>query len=225
MSSSNATTSSSWIPLNLDVGPDKRSAESAVDSRMRDRYQEEAMDSDQTLIQQIQQDGCPVAFEKIYDRHRDFILNVATRYCVETSDAVDVLQDTMIAFSRALPRLELRVQLTTFLYSITRNCAFKANRKRRRWRVWESVETFHFHGRGETAFTPLASSERDNGSADRIEQMLQIIPGLAAKFQEILWLRYRDELSLNEISERLEIPLGTVKSRLNTALNQIRRRL
>lgn len=224
MPSSNATTALSFIELSLDSGPGKRFAETAASIRFNDRSPDEAMDSDQTLIHRIQQDGCPVAFEQIYDRHRDFVLNVAARYCVENSDAVDVLQETMIAFSRALPTLELRVKLTTFLYSIARNCAFKANRKRRRWRVSESAETFHFHAQVDTDLTAMTPEEQ-SGSADRMDQIQQVIPGLAPKFQEILWLRFRDELSLNEISDRLQIPVGTVKSRLNTALNQVRKRL
>ncbi len=224
MPSSNAITASTLTQLCLRSRNESQS-EFRQSGQERSTSQQDAnMDSDQILISRIQNEGCPVAFEEIYHRHRDYILNVASRYCVETSDAPDVLQDTMIAFSRALPKLELRVQLTTYLYSITRNCAFKANRKRRRWRVWESVETFQMQT-VDGELLHRETSQDSLNSSERIEQILQIIPALKPKFQEILWLRFRDDFSLSEMAERLEIPVGTVKSRLNTALNHIRKRL
>jgi RNA polymerase sigma-70 factor (ECF subfamily) len=165
--------------------------------------------SDEELIALLNQ-GDSEAFEIVYRRHRDWVATVALRITGDHALALDVLQETFLYFLRKFPGFTLRCQLRSFLYPAVRNLAIAARRQAAR-----------LQSDGGT-FPEIAGSGHDNASApDRI-QLNRVVAALPEGQREVLLLRFADELSLQEIAEALDVPLGTVKSRLHNALGALR---
>lgn len=153
--------------------------------------------------------GDAAAFEALYVRHRDWALRLAWRLTGHREDALDVLQDTFAYFLTKFPGFRLTAKLTTFLYPAVRNLAIAARRKRRREPTGAEIDV-------EAAATepPEAFATGELGAA---------LAGLSDEHRETLLLRYVDGMSLDEIAAALEIPEGTVKSRLHAAVESLRR--
>jgi RNA polymerase sigma-70 factor, ECF subfamily len=156
-------------------------------------------------------DQAVAAFESLYRRHKDFVLRVALRLTEDRELAADALQNVFVyllnQFPPPGPGLALRARLTTYLYPIARNSTISLLRKARR-----------IEGSGiEPDQLPAAAEPADAG--DEFERLFASLP---PERREILSLRFVDGLSLEEVASALEIPLGTVKSRLHLAIKALR---
>ena len=165
--------------------------------------------SDQELIAAIN-DGDSDAFEALYYRYRDWVLSLAYRFTGDRELALDVLQETFLYVVRKFPGFRLTAQIKTFLYPAVRNLSIAAQRKAQR----------------------LQSNENETGTIEEVitteptasqsESLTAALALLSAEHREVLLLRFVDGLSLAEIAKALNIPLGTVKSRLHNALAFLR---
>lgn len=173
-----------------------------------------AADSDAALVTVCNRGGADAAaraFDTLYRRHRAFVLRVALRFVRERDVAADVLQETFMYLLRQFPPsgsgLRLTARLTTYLYPIAKNFAISAGRKRRRLEHADDdlIESL-----------PAPAGEAGGDSIDLA------LEGLSEERREVLTLRFVDDLSLEEIADALDIPLGTVKSRLHLALKALR---
>lgn len=150
------------------------------------------------------------AFEALYRRHRDFVLRVARRFTRDRDLALDALQETFTYLLGKFPPggsgLTLTARLQTLLYPAAKNAAITAARKARR-----------VAGSGEVELDELpADTPPDQGPIDAA------LANLSPERREVLTLRFVDDLSLAEIAAALDVPLGTVKSRLHLALKELR---
>jgi RNA polymerase sigma-70 factor (ECF subfamily) len=155
--------------------------------------------SDHDLIEAIRR-GDRSAFEALYTRHKQWVVSLALRFCGDRETALDVLQETFTYFYRKLPEFELRARFRTFLYPVVKHIAIRRRGRRE---------------------APLAEPPPKEEPKEHAEDILACLPEEQA---EIVWLRFVEELSLQDIAERLEIPEGTVKSRLHAALKTLRER-
>lgn len=168
--------------------------------------------TDEALVAAV--NACdPEAFEVLYCRHRDWVANLAYRFTGDRQLALDVLQDTFLYFLKKFPGFRLTCQLRSFLYPAVRHLSITAQRKARRCQS---------DGTDLTDLEAAAPSEAAARPGDR-EDLAAALAGLSEEHRETLLLRFVDGLSLKEISDALEIPLGTVKSRLHHALAVLRR--
>jgi RNA polymerase sigma-70 factor (ECF subfamily) len=166
--------------------------------------------TDHDLIDAVNR-GDAGAFEALYWRHRDWVVNLAFRFTGDHALALDVLQETFLYFLKKFPGFALTCQLHSFLYPAVRNLAIAARRKAERLQS-EDGELPELE----------APSPAPTGDAAR-DQLASVVSALPESHREVLLLRFVDGLSLNEVAEALEIPLGTVKSRLHNALDVLRR--
>ncbi len=157
-------------------------------------------------------ESAAAAFEALYRRHRDFVLRVARRFTGDRDLALDALQDTFAYLLRKFPPagggLQLTAKLETLLYPVAKSSAITARRKAAR-----------LSGAGDTELEELPAApdpEPDSGSLDAA------LARLSAERREVLTLRFVDDLSLAEIAAALQVPLGTVKSRLHLAIKDLR---
>lgn len=164
---------------------------------------------DAELVAAINQ-GDHVAFESLYRRHRDWTVNLAFRFTGDESLALDVMQETFLYLLRKFPGFELRASLRTFLYPAVRNLSIAARRKAGRCQA----------GAGEEDI--LATLPAPEIAASGSDDLTAVLAGLTEEHREVLLQRFVDGLSLEEISVAMEIPLGTVKSRLHNALKLLR---
>lgn len=151
------------------------------------------------------------AFEALYRRHRNWVVNLAYRFTGDHALALDVFQETFLYFLRKFPGFTLTCKFRSFLYPAVRNLALAARRKAERLQSADGelpeIEA--------PAPAPTGNTTRD--------QLAAVVSALPEAHREVLLLRFVDGLSLNEIADALEIPLGTVKSRLHNALETLRR--
>ena len=154
--------------------------------------------------------GSHAAFETLYRRHRDWAVNLAFRFTGDEALALDVMQDTFLYLLRKFPGFELRSQLRTFLYPAVRNLSLAARRKAGRCQASDEENTI---------LACLPAPETVHAGEDDLAVVLASLP---TPQREVLLLRFVDGFSLDEIAAALEIPLGTVKSRLHNALKILR---
>ena len=154
-------------------------------------------------------DGDPDAFEALYLRHRDWAVNLAFRFAGDRELALDLLQEAFLYLLKKFPGFTLRAKFTTFLYPVIRNLALNARKKSQRYELVDD--------KLEELTEPV-----EPVTEECLGDELRVVMGnLPAQQQEVLLLRFVDEHSLNEIAEILEIPPGTVKSRLHNALRSL----
>ena len=165
--------------------------------------------SDQELIAAIN-NGDADAFEALYFRYRRWVAHLAYRFTGDSDAALDVLQETFLYFLKKFPGFRLTANLKTFLYPAVKNLSITALRKRERYQSTEAEQ-----GRLEQA----VALEDSPSASDAVAQALS---GLPEEQREVLVLRFVEDLSLQEIAEAMDIPLGTVKSRLHNALQTLR---
>jgi RNA polymerase sigma-70 factor (ECF subfamily) len=119
------------------------------------------------------------------------------------------LQETFLYFLKKFPGFRLTAKLQTFLYPAVRNLSIAARKKAERYQSTEPDAPII----AEQTAAPTTAQE------EPIEAALALLP---ETHREVLWLRFVDGLELAEIAAAMEIPLGTVKSRLHNALETLR---
>jgi len=165
--------------------------------------------SDEALIQAVNA-GDASAFDALYLRHRDWVARLALRFTGNREDALDVLQETFLYLLRKFPGFKLTARLTTFLYPVVRHIAIDRRRAARRTA-------------GEDAIAAEPAAPAPAGTGTSTEDLAAILSRLPEGQREALLLRYGDGLSLAEVAAALDIPVGTVKSRIHSALDALRR--
>jgi RNA polymerase sigma-70 factor (ECF subfamily) len=153
--------------------------------------------------------GDIAAFEALYRRHREWVVNLAYRFTRDRELALDVLQETFLYFLRKFPGFELTASLTTFLYPAVRNLAVAAASKRRR-------------AAGPWPLGGALAGQEAPPTDEAVQGLARIVDDLPVGQREVLILRYADGLSLGDIAACLDVPVGTVKSRLHAALETLR---
>ncbi len=155
------------------------------------------------------------AFETLYRRHRDYVTRVSLRFGADRETAVDVLQETFLYLLKKFPPagdgLVLTAQLRSLLYPVAKNLTL--NSLRQRGRIDSSEE-----------FDPdrLPAPAVDDPAERDPARLSAAVARLPAERREVLLLRFVDDMSLQDIADTLSIPLGTVKSRLHTAVRELR---
>ena len=149
------------------------------------------------------------AFETLYERHKDYVVRVALRFVPDNDAALDVLQETFSYLLSKFPPsglgLDLTAKLTTLLYPIAKNNALTLHRKSRRFPAADTMP--------DELQSPAAAADTD---------LRGLLRHLSAERREIVLLRFVDDMALQDIADALDIPLGTVKSRLHLAIKQLR---
>ena len=166
------------------------------------------MKSDQELID-LANKGDSDAFEVLYYRNRDWVYHLAWRFTGSRQDALDVLQETFAYLLGKFPGFELTASMTTFLYPVVKHLSCAMRNKNRRFTSAEEISC---------ELTGPESKETDNHRSE----LAAVLAGLSDEQREVVLMRFVDDMSLQEIAEALNIPIGTVKSRLYQALRILR---
>jgi len=166
------------------------------------------MNSDQSDIDAANR-GDSAGFESLYYRYRDWVFQLALRFTHNYDDAGDVLQDTFAYLLKKFPGIDLTCQLKTFLYPVVKHLALNLHRKNKRLTYDDDLL--------EEAIAPSVKP-----ATAHLENLMQVLANIPGSSREILLMRFVDQLSLEEISIALNIPIGTVKSRQNRALQALR---
>lgn len=166
------------------------------------------MDSDQELIELVNE-GDTDAFEALYRRYRDWVYHLAWRFTDSRQDALDVLQETFIYLLGKFPGFSLTASMTTFLYPVVKHISMTVRSKNRRFTSDEEL------------LGEITSPALNEGYSSRSE-LAAVLAILPDEQREVLLMRFVDDMSLRGIATALDIPVGTVKSRLHHALKVLR---
>ncbi len=166
------------------------------------------MESDQELIELANQ-GDPEAFEALYYRYRDWVYRLGWRFTGNREDALDVLQETFTYLLGKFPGFQLTASMKTFLYPAVRHLSAAIRTKKRRFRSDDEIMS---------ELAAPASAEPDGRRSD----LAVALSALPEEHREVLLMRFVDAMSLQEVAAALNVPVGTIKSRLNRALRVLR---
>lgn len=162
------------------------------------------------------------AFEWIVRKYQKRIYFTVLSMVMNHEDANDVLQDTFIKAYTKLDTYDPRYPFYPWLYRIAINTTLNHQKRKKRNKALSLDDTDGNHSI-DLSTEPEQMSEIEEGQLMvELKQALQEIP---VEQRMVFLLRVRDELSYKEISEQLDISLGTVMSRLSRAREKLRSHL
>ncbi len=164
--------------------------------------------SDSQLIISLQA-GSLEALGVLYDRHRGLVFRTAVAITGDSEAAADLLQDVFLRLHRFADHIDPSRPLEPWLYRMTTNLSYTWVKHRQRW--LQPVEDVADWLAGARKDTPAYQAEMD----DSWRQVKQAVLSLPLSHRGVVVLYYVNDLSLQEIAEILDIPVGTVKSRLH----------
>lgn len=201
---------------------------------MRDRLVKAAVLTipleDAELVEQCR-NGNLTAFGRLVTKHQDHVLNTCWRVCGDRQEAEDLTQEAFIRAFESIGQFAGRSRFSTWVYRIALNLAISARRKDRHRRT-HSLDEARCRQEDEPqrpAIERLASSEP--APQDRLfsreegRGVLAALERLDDESRAVIVLRDVEDLSYDEIAEILDVPNGTVKSRLHRARLALRDQL
>jgi RNA polymerase sigma factor (sigma-70 family) len=168
------------------------------------------------LIQQIRQ-GDSAAYEVLVQEHQEAAFRLAYLILGDADEAQDVAQEAFIRAYRKLHQFDSERAFRPWILQITSNLA--RNRLRALGRYIHILKRF--------VTTTITQSSQANVETETFknyesQDLWRAVQRLRLEHQEVIYLRFFLELSIAETAETLNIAEGTVKSRLNRALQQLR---
>lgn len=148
--------------------------------------------------------------EQLLREHHDTVRAVCHRIIINDSDAEDATQSALISIVRALPSFDHRSRFSTWVYRIATNAALDELRRIRRRAVPHD----------DSAFTVLSSNDETPAVDARLD-VTRALRHLPEDHRVVLVLRHVADLEYDEIAVILDIPVGTVRSRLSRARAQL----
>lgn len=168
-------------------------------------------DSSRLIIHRAQT-GDRQAFAALFEQYKNMVFRSAYLILGNTQDAEDVLQEVFVLVYRALPTFDPhKAAFSTWLHRVTFNYCLNYRRKHSRMLL-------HLD-------EVMLKSEFPAARLANEEAIWQAIHALSEKLQGVVILHYYWDLPYAEIAQILEIPLGTVKSRLDLAIKTLRQTL
>ena len=173
--------------------------------------------SDEKLILRFQK-GDINAYNELVKRYKDRLLNFVLRYFNNVEQAEDVVQDTLIKLYTHASYYKNVAKFSTWIFTIAKNNALTELRKNKRKKtdsLWtDDGQVIDINSKEES----LDSKVQNEIAIDQLNKFLDEIP---ENFRMAVVLRDFQELSYEEISKILEIPIGTIKSRINRGRIQL----
>ena len=186
---------------------------STESSDMNDKFKY----SDEKLILRFQE-GDINAYNELVKRYKDRLLNFVLRYFNNVEQAEDVVQDTLIKLYTHASYYKNVAKFSTWIFTIAKNNALTELRKNKRKKtdsLWtEDGQIIDINSKEES----LDSKVQNEIAINQLNKFLDEIP---ENFRMAVVLRDFQELSYEEISKILEIPIGTIKSRINRGRIQL----
>ena len=179
--------------------------------------------TDEQLIKEFQE-GDVGAFNQIVLKYKDRLLNFIYRFMNDIDKAEDLVQDTFLKLYTHKHSYKEIAKFSTWIYTIAGNLAKTELRKRKRRKVPLLSQMNTDDRKYEIPSTELQSEDIVQGEYTE-RYILKAILQLPLHFRTVVILRDIQELSYEEISKIVNVPLGTVKSRINRARLQLQQTL
>ena len=162
------------------------------------------------------------AWSQIVRQHWRKVFNIAYKFTGKHDEAEDLTQDVFLKIFKSLHTFDRRANFQTWLVSVSRNLCIDHYRSVRKER--ETIDRDVDAGE----LTPAASTKSPFAALeqrDRVELLKKALDQLPPTLRSAVLLRDIQELSYQEIADRLRLPEGTVKSRINRGRTELARQI
>jgi RNA polymerase sigma-70 factor (ECF subfamily) len=161
--------------------------------------------------------GDEAAFKDLVDRYKDLVFALIARTVQDRSRAEDLAQDVFLRIHRGLPYFRGEARLSTWIYRIVANvCLHEQTRPP----AAESLDDERTRARATTSKT-----DRQFGDLELRDRLEKAIARLPANYRLLVAAHYLDGVQYEDLADALQLPLGTVKTQLHRAKQQLRRLL
>lgn len=181
--------------------------------------------TDEELILEFQRKGTIRAYEILVQRYKNPLINYVFRFLGDYEACVDIVQEAMIKVYRYKDSYSSIAKFSTWIYTIAGNLARTEYQRRKRRKIFsinsygdEKDETYEIP---DESFDPERIT--DSGIKEKIIQ--DALEKVSKAYREVVILRDIQDLSYEEISEITNLPVGTVKSRINRGRAQLQKLL
>ncbi|USN98505.1 MAG: RNA polymerase sigma factor [Phycisphaeraceae bacterium] len=179
--------------------------------------------SDESLFLRFRDDGDTEAYRDLIDRYHDDLLRFLYRMLGDRQGAEDVFQEAFLQAHLSAGSFDENRRFRPWLFTIAANKARDLLRKKGRRKTAElSAPIGGDGGRGASFVdlmeTDVAPPDERLTAEERDRQVQKVLNDMSPTLREVLLLAYFQRLSYAQIADELGIPLGTVKSRLHSAV-------
>ena len=167
-------------------------------------------------------DGDQVAWETIVRTHWRRVFNIAYKFVGRHDQAEDLTQDVFLKLYKSLDTFDRRANFQTWLISVSRNLCidhYRAVRKERET-INRDVDPADY-----APASPDTRADTQLELRDRVKLLRRALDKLAPTLRTAVMLRDIQELTYQEIADRLHLPEGTVKSRINRGRTELARQI
>jgi RNA polymerase sigma-70 factor (ECF subfamily) len=155
------------------------------------------------------------AFQELVDRHKDLVFALIARTVQDRSRAEDLAQDVFLRIHRGLPYFRGEARLSTWIYRIVANAVLQDSGRA------PGTTSFDEH-RDAGKVSSVDRRFTDFEVRDRLEKAIARLP---ANYRFLIAAHYLRGVRYEDLAEALQLPLGTVKTQLYRAKQQLRRLL
>lgn len=177
--------------------------------------------SDEDLMEYFQA-GYEEAFNLLVSRFKDRLHNFLYRYTHDHQDCEDLVQETFLRVYRSRHSYERIAKFSTWMYTIALNLAKSLYKKKKRM----TTVTIH-KDESDPDDRPMKLEDSDILQDDSLHEKMcmnhleKALNKLSDDFKEVVVLRDVQQLAYDEIAEITDLPMGTVKSRINRGRAQL----
>ena len=179
--------------------------------------------SDEKLIK-LHLEGDEKAFPELIERYKNAIFRFALSFCKKYEDAEDIAQITFVKVYEHLPKSKIHLSFKPWIFTICANLCKNLARKKTSL-TFSQLE--YTNAEGETQSIINTIEDKTENIQDKIykkqikDPVKKAIEDLPNKYKLVITLRYFDNLSYNEISEILTLPVNTIKTHIKRAKKKL----
>jgi RNA polymerase sigma-70 factor (ECF subfamily) len=167
--------------------------------------------SDEILVHEVQEGNIP-AFETLVNRYQRKLVSFVTSIIRDPDASQDIVQETFIQLYKTIERVDTTKKFSSYLYAITRNQAISYIRSKKPQVALSEARDIA------TTDTPDTRLERID-QATSVEEALKLIDN---RYRKVITLYYYDNLSYEQISKLLHLPVNTIRTHLRRAKSALK---
>ena len=167
--------------------------------------------SDESLVRGVAE-GDISAFEQLVGRYQSKLLSFVTYMVRDSQAAQDIVQESFISLYKTIDHVDTSRKFSSYLFSIARNTAISYLRSRIRHAPLEEAESVASLDVPEALVTGKEEKERIETALDAID----------TKYKKVISLYYFEDLSYEEMSRLLRLPVNTIRTHLRRAKDALR---
>jgi RNA polymerase sigma-70 factor, ECF subfamily len=160
------------------------------------------------------------AFQELVDRYKDLVFALIARTVQDRSRAEDLAQDVFLRIHRGLPYFRGEARLSTWIYRIVANVCLHDQSRPKGGGHTVSIDGDEPRGR-----VTVSTTDRRFGDLELRDRLEKAIARLPAHYRLLIAAHYLQGARYEDVAEALQLPLGTVKTQLFRAKQQLRRLL